>query len=353
MRYKVGRVVTVRLIISQRFGPPLGGLVLTPCQACRSAPASYLVPDDDPDQPYLLCPDCYDRTAHFSLRPREWFHLASVHGPLKHHLHDDFYDDNGCACQPAKPVVDAELFPYPAMGEWTRSVDFALDVAFSKWQLPQPLRTYFTQNADATLTALQRAVHERPNVDIEIRAYEIVADLGSIGANWLRERWPLHRPESLGALSEASSTCLSSDEGLQLVAAAVHARESELPQIVACLAWFHSEAALDVFSKLVRPPLTRQWGETAACIGLRWSVVSAWLDRGRPWSLIALDALKACVDDSPRLRRMQPLLLEPPPASELTTTLSTYAKRDKAPRVRLAVDALVKKADRLCRAIGH
>ena len=78
---------------------------MTPCQACRTASASFLAPDDDSDQPYLLCPDCYDRLAHFSLRPGEWFHLASVHGPLKHHLHDDFYDDNGRACQPAKPVV--------------------------------------------------------------------------------------------------------------------------------------------------------------------------------------------------------------------------------------------------------
>ena len=120
----------------------------------------------------------------------EWFHHASEHGPLKQHLHDDFYDDNGRACQPAKPVVDADLFPYPATGEWTRSVDFALDVAFSKWQLPQPLRTY---------------------------------------------------------------------------------------------------------------------------------------------------------------RRMQPRLLEPPPASELATTVSTYANRDKVPRVKLAVDVVVKKADRLCR----
>ena len=65
--------------------------------------------DDDPQQPYRVCGACARRLRSFMLRPLEWFRLAAVHSPWKHHLRDEFYgssvEDLGVALLPEKPMV--------------------------------------------------------------------------------------------------------------------------------------------------------------------------------------------------------------------------------------------------------
>ncbi len=64
------------------------------CEACRRNNVEVVVEDDDPIQPYRVCTACARRLRSLALRPLEWFNLASIHGPTKFLLHDDFYWDN-------------------------------------------------------------------------------------------------------------------------------------------------------------------------------------------------------------------------------------------------------------------
>ena len=50
------------------------------CQACKKSGAEVIERADDPDDPYRLCRPCHQRLIHHSLRPLEWYNLASWHG---------------------------------------------------------------------------------------------------------------------------------------------------------------------------------------------------------------------------------------------------------------------------------
>jgi hypothetical protein len=68
-----------------------------------------------------------------ALRPSEWFNLAAVHGPWKHHLHDDFYDEDGKAHQANSVVERAVEFPVPTVSEIEDAVERLVDMAMSRW----------------------------------------------------------------------------------------------------------------------------------------------------------------------------------------------------------------------------
>lgn len=74
-----------------------------------------------------------------SLRPLEWFNLASIHGPIKHLLLDDFYDQDGVAYQPATEVEVPEQFPAPALTEVRESPEAIVGFAMTRWSLKDDL----------------------------------------------------------------------------------------------------------------------------------------------------------------------------------------------------------------------
>jgi hypothetical protein len=123
------------------------------CEACRLAPAVDTIPDQDADPPYRLCAPCARRLRSFSLRPLEWFNLAAVHGPLRFHLHDDFYWE-GRAEQPEEPVKDPERYLLPTLKGVRDNLERLLDYATTRYSL---------MGEEAVLAALD-AYLERDNV---------------------------------------------------------------------------------------------------------------------------------------------------------------------------------------------
>jgi hypothetical protein len=82
-----------------------------------------------------------------------------------------------------------------------------------------------------------------------------------------------------------------------------------------------------------------QWswnlGWLAALSSLSWPRVVQWLDKGRPMSLIAIDALRAFGPDcdSPVIEKLKPRLHDAPGPEEAAGTLLGYASRDQDPWV--------------------
>src|SRR6266508_5431218 len=77
------------------------------CEACRMRAVDDVIESDEPNQPYQLCSACAHRLQTLSLRPREWFHLAALHGSRKFLLHDDFYSEDGTALVPKEAEASA------------------------------------------------------------------------------------------------------------------------------------------------------------------------------------------------------------------------------------------------------
>jgi hypothetical protein len=324
----------------------------THCQACKLAPVEENVESDEPQSPFQVCRTCAHRLQTLSLRPLEWYNLASVHGPCHYYLHDDFYDHDGTAYQSDEGVVDAELFPAPTLVQVAHDLEQLLDYATTRWFIEDAVVKALNHHSkDSVLISLQRRVASNPVLQTKAVAFEICARvLGMVAEDFIRKQWESYTPALLQALAEASAACLPSKEGFNLVEKAVaNVPPKEIVKASVALSWFRSEATLDWIERNISDPLVENWGRLAAVSDLKWERVDRWLASGRPLSLVALDALIACWHyNTVILRRFAPKLLEPAPVDEMTAALNAYLDRDSAPRVRKAIAAIVGNWDQIC-----
>ena len=104
------------------------------CQACRADAATATV-ENQGAAPFLICDGCRDGLLAHSLRPRKWYNLAILHGPLSFHLHDDFYDEHGRAMQPEARVVAANAHPAPRLEQVADELDSLMEFCATRFAL--------------------------------------------------------------------------------------------------------------------------------------------------------------------------------------------------------------------------
>lgn len=283
---------------------------VTTCEACERITHVVRIEDDDPVEPYMLCQDCANRLRLRALRPLEWFNLASKHGWHKYLLHDDFYDDDGTAIQPDIEHYSIDGMPAPSLEKVATSAERLLDYCFTRWSLQDAelnaLSALHSENLFAALT--KRAT--TGNTHIRAIALTICANvLGAAANTWVREQYERSSEEDLlFSWAEAAARCLPQQEGLEkTINALAMYKERELNDRMGALSWFRSATVLDwIEGNAPRSNISNQWGQLAAVSNLSWDRVEQWLERGRPLSLIALDAL----DQFMHLPRHAPLVLQ-------------------------------------------
>ncbi|MCM5681557.1 hypothetical protein M8A51_18690 [Schlegelella sp. S2-27] len=315
------------------------------CQACELHSANVEEGADDAVEPYRVCGGCNSRLLSRSLRPREWFNLAKRHGPAKFLLHDDFYDDDGIASQPEDEVDQADRFPAPTLGEACQQAASLLDYSVTRWQLDEPVCTAWTRlPPDDVLAALVSRFDKTRNPTVRSVVLEVVALIGAPGATLVRRAW--HEwPEygAFAALLQATAACLPVDEGLQRAFEALASmQERDRRQAFGALAHFRSERVLDWIEANAGEPSVEAWGYLAAACSFGWPRAERWLRDGRPLSLIAVDALLAIA--RPRtafLRKVRPVLGNPPSEHELREAIRDMMQSDPVPRVKQRADALL------------
>lgn len=117
---------------------------------------------------------------------------------------------------------------------------------------------------------------------------------------------------------------------------------------VGCLAWFQCDEALDLVAEFSASPVVDSFGRTAAACGLDWTRAAAWLDSGRPLSLVVLDALYAFVRyDTRLLRVLQPRLSGVTDTAIIAEKLEKYRESDPVPRVKRMTALLLENVDQL------
>ena len=104
------------------------------------------------------------------------------------------------------------------------------------------------------------------------------------------------------------------------------------------------EAALAWLEARIESPVVGVWGRTAAWLGIDWPRIAAWMSRGRPHSLAALDALDAYAKPGPGssglARAMEPVLPSAPSVEELNAALAALKAVDDSPRVMKSVEEI-------------
>ncbi|EMI54660.1 hypothetical protein RSSM_03922 [Rhodopirellula sallentina SM41] len=279
-----------------------------------------------------------------ALRPVEWFNLASTHGPSKHLLHDDFYGDDGTAHQPEIPVVDPDLFPAPKLSGIADDLSRLLDMAITQWFLADDVvNAINNHNPETVLGNLMSRTDESQNVWVESTCLQICArSLGPTATDWVRSRYG-KSPEVLYWWVSAAAACMPLDDAWDTTTAAI-AKSENVREDAQSLGWFRSDRTLEWIEKQfpsLEIPVTQDWGRLAAISRITWSRVESWLSRGRPLSLVALDALVSCFHyDTLNLKRIQPKLATDATESHMTETLDRYVGVDDVPRVSRTVDRI-------------
>lgn len=214
------------------------------CKACKRNKFIVEETSDDPDQPYKLCKQCHERLLKYSLLPIEWYNLAVVHSPNKSLLHDDFYDENGDACQPEEDVIVTKKDKAPTLKNVRKDLESLLDFSITRWFLEDDVINSFKKHdKQTTLKSVQSRFYGTKNYEIKSRMLEIVANvLGSSASEWVRELWKNYDEELLYPISRATASSLPIEEGLNNVFEKLElVDEKELPiAAFTCLYCFRS-----------------------------------------------------------------------------------------------------------------
>lgn len=94
--------------------------------------------------------------------------------------------------------------------------------------------------------------------------------------------------------------------------------------------------------------VTLNWGHLAASSYFSWSKAKEWLSKGRPLSLIALDALIFCtsvdsrLNQSPWMQKINPRLVDDPSVKEMANYLNEFLKCDHTSRTENSVTKIIK-----------
>jgi hypothetical protein len=310
------------------------------CQATRTVPATVEVPSGSPDGPYHLCQFAAERMQTRSLAPREWYNLAVLFGPFAPDLHDDFYDDDGTACQPRAPVPSYgdERDRVPDLFEVAGSIEDLVDFLQTRWWIDEHHKTALRAHPpQLVLEVATRRYTSTLNPDLRAVLETILA----VGAredslSWFRERIAASSAEErLHTIARAAGV-LPADEAFALAVGALtlisaEARHNHLH----CLFVLRDATTPSWIERNACSPVVNTWGRLAAACNVDWPTTQRWLGSGRPLSLVALDSIVERVPHPGKWHRQPPppRLLVPGGVSELAAALQKHLERDQSPRV--------------------
>lgn len=320
------------------------------CESCNTKNFEIKEPSEEGQNPYLLCKECHFRLINLALRPLEFFNLVSIHG-FTYLLHDDFYDyETGEATQPDINVKDKDEFPFPKFEELKNDLKKLINYSFVQYfieeKVIEELKTY---NKDKILKILKSKVNY--NRSINYKAYEIAAKVVGVKArNWITQEWDNRKEDELIIFSEALVNCLEKEKAFRIITSELENMDDKyLSNNISALRFFKDDIVLSWIEKMSPRiiNITSNWGQLAASSNFNWQKTVEWLNKNRPLSLIALDALNYCTTKGDRLnqslwmRKLNPKLIDSPKSEIIAKTLNQYLEIDNVPRTRNTVNRII------------
>jgi hypothetical protein len=366
------------------------------CEACETRRALPLDPDRQRYRPFQLCRICSDRAERLSLRPLEWYNLAKRHGPYGPLLGEEYYSPGGAALMSEDELEEEpHLLPAPILQDVAHDLPLLWDHTLTRRELKPKLLAAWRRHPTAVVVAhLTQIWESRQDDHARGHLLTICRDsLGRAGIELARLAWedyhqflqapdttcsgadddmdftqvidrnledsdddedvdddspasmrPPSRPrygEWHDLLPSVSARCLPRDEAYQLLLA-----EAERSGDPDCFTPLRDPRALDWIETHLQSDTRSDWSPVVATSLFSWDRALRWLDRGPPFSHLALDTLHTFIipygdpdDDNHGTR-----LLGPPNLSTLSRVLKAHARRDRAPCVKKNVAFILKHA---------
>ena len=142
----------------------------------------------------------------------------------------------------------------------------------------------------------------------------------------------------------------NSDEAFLIISSEIDECENRyLNEFITVLNLIRHEKTLDWIENSAHriTNVGSNWGHLAASSYFSWGKADEWLTKGRPYSLIALDALAFCTtigersNQSPWMREIQPKLIGSPGPDKVAGRLQEYLQIDSTPRTKTVVNHIV------------
>jgi hypothetical protein len=195
--------------------------------------------------------------------------------------------------------------------------------------------------------------------DVNWQALLTIQGLGPIAGDWMRAIWMqllAERCNYVGVAIKSLAASLPPDEAFGL-AKAWAGEVTELADKKSRLMAFWSLGHPKTLGLIEHwwesaPPgqaVSDDWGRLAAESRMSWSAAQTWLDRGRPLSLIALDALLCYVPRRGYRQVTVPDGFGFPSLGAFKDVLNRYSERDGAPRAHNVVASIIANANVLTR----
>ena len=321
------------------------------CECCAIRPVTIEEVCDDGER-FTLCHDCHKRLTHCALRPFEFFTLMLRHGSWVFYLHDDFYDDEtGEALQPQMDVDESEKYLFPRLEELACNPALLVEYALAKDAIGDALIAEIQKVPKEEVLRLVTEAAHRNGMFFASNAYDIAARaLGPFAGEWVRNEWNSGKDEGSLLAAGAVIACLPFEEAFESLTRRIESGNAgDFHHRCEGLAAFRSERVLDWLENReeLLTPVTESWGRIAALSQFSWKRARMWLRKGRPLSLIALDALRLCTTPADMLgseplwvQESRPQLPDAPSASEIRVELTAYLEKDASPRIERAIAAI-------------
>lgn len=321
------------------------------CEACKNNPWTVIEDRDCSISPYHLCAKCHKRLVAVSLRPREWYNLSVIHDWSMYYLSSDFYDDDGIAHQPKELFSISQEDYAPQLQDVSNDLPRLIEYCTTKWSLDEALiKELLKHNQEELLVICQQKYESTKIWQIKGTLIEIAGSvLGKMAASWLRELWKKEEAEYI-TLSEASIKSLPLEEAFELITAYLKTvSPKELPlRAWACLHLCHSLMVLDWIESKVNE-YSDSWARLAASSSPTWAYMHKWISKGRPLSLVAIEAISRCIPHTgdPYLASLNSKLREVPSYAVVEKVLLEHEKTDDVPRVNKAISYIRAHADKI------
>jgi hypothetical protein len=326
------------------------------CQSCKMKTAEIIESCDNENYPYRLCIGCHQRLINRALRPLEYFNLSAKHGRT-YHLHDDFYEENGEACQPDSEFINDNSLAFPDFDSIKNNLENLIDYSIVLWRIKDSVIEEF-QKFDKTEILISFKARLTENRSLDYRIYELTAKtLGNFAADWIRSEWENKDVYNLFNFSECLAKCLPIDEGFYYYTDELEKLDSPslLSENLTGLIYFQSKLSLDWIEKNIKrvTNISNSWGYLAVASGFDWDRAKKWLDLGRPLSLVSLDSLVNCsvtketLNSTLWLRDNPQRLLNPDTIDNMNSVLSDYLSKDNVTRVRNNINFITQNWDKI------
>ena len=328
------------------------------CPSCQKRKIESIKDHENTGFEYSLCNNCEDRLLHLSLRPIEYFRLKAFYGNT-YLLHDDFYDEDGTASQPKKPLGIFKEKSFPKLQD-LKTLNDLIDYAIVVWEIEKTLKERINNYSNEEIEIeLKKRLEERPFLKFDI--IQVASKvINGTSSPFIKSLWiSRNQNDSIIEYAELLANSFSGDEGVLEYLSQLDKIESEkeLNEQVRGLMFFKSPRIINwiEYSAYKIKNIPNVWGTVSALSDINWATIQKWIDKGRPLSLMAIDALSEYATDQNTLNKSHLSqkriigLPDPPEKEVIIETVNNYLHIDNVTRIKQRVKHIESNIEKITR----